>query len=210
MKIYGIPGWACENNYFDFLSDANTFDWHFYSEGKPNPDEYISNISEEFIFICYSMGSLYIPQAINNEYCKGIISLSGFLNFCGDGKLSTVLKSRISEMQAELKSRLIKTVSDFNIRAGSSTIKKELFPEYVNLNRGLNRLKDHETDTYECKLPLLLLRGKKDTILHPKVAIQLEREFPNAEAHCINDAAHDLANSTEAVDHIRYFIDELS
>ena len=47
-------------------------------------------------------------------------------------------------------------------------------------------------------------------ILHPKVAVQLERKFINAEQHCIEGACHDLKNSEEAKTQISNFIKKIS
>ena len=70
MKLYGVPGWACQSDYFNFLQNTHSFDWHFYSDGNSNPEEFIGDIEENFVYICYSMGSLYINEALKNSYCK--------------------------------------------------------------------------------------------------------------------------------------------
>ena len=210
MKVYGIPGWACKSDYFNFIENSMTFDWCFYSNGIPKPKEFLSNINENFIFISYSLGSLFIPDAIKNKYCKGIISLSGFMAFCGEGKLNSVLQKTVTNMQAQLSDNLDDTIANFNLQAGSSPLDSSISPEYTNLNQGLDILKNHNYESFTCKTPILLIRGRKDKILHPKVAVQLEREFNEAEKYCIENAPHDISQLPEVHDYITAFIKRLS
>ena len=210
MKIYGIPGWGCTNQYFNFIDGAITFDWNFYSPNNTDPKKFIQEIKEDFIFICYSTGSLFISDAVKNSHCKGVISLSGFINFCGDGKLRAVLQERIKRMQLDLKNNPLKTVQAFNSQAQSPLPTDESTPAFVNLNSGLNLLKDCDQHELQCSVPTLLIRGRKDTILHPKVAVQLERHLPNAEKYCIDQAPHDLSHSKEVREYITQFISKYS
>ncbi|MDD7984836.1 alpha/beta hydrolase [Lentisphaera marina] len=207
MKLIAIPGWACEQSYFDFIPGVKCFDWNFYSKGSQKPEAFLqSEMTEDFIFIAYSLGSLYIDEASSSPFCKGLIILSGFNSFCGQNNEDQKILDSIQEMNLNLKSKPAKVIAEFQTVAGSPVLEHNSY-NIAHLAQGLDILKSKITQTELSHLPILLIRGRQDRVLHPKVAMQLARRFPNAEQHCLRNEKHDLSQSTEVHALINKFLE---
>ncbi|WDE97235.1 hypothetical protein PQO03_04610 [Lentisphaera profundi] len=206
MKLIAIPGWACDHSYFDFLGQVTCFDWSFYAHAKTSPEDFlIAEANQEFIFIAYSLGSLYIDKALESPLCKGIICLSGFNAFCGNHNADPKLIEKIDQMQLGLKENPHKLIKNFQQLAGSVSHEKEFY-NVTALSKGLDLLKTKILAPTHSDTKVLLLRGRKDRVLHPKVSLQLSKNFPNAEIHVLTEEAHDLSQSVAALELIETFI----
>ena len=207
MKLIAIPGWACDKQYFSFLENVKCFDWGFYYSDNIDPKVFLAGeMNEDFIFLAYSMGSLYLDEVLSSKFCKGAIVLSGFTSFCGKDNKDSKLVDKVSQMALALNANPAKLIESFQTLAGSAFRKNEYYNKEILL-KGLDILKTKRTQVDSFTKPMLLLRGQKDRILHPKVALQLFRRFPNAEQHCLIGEKHDLSQSTKAQETIKKFLE---
>jgi pimeloyl-ACP methyl ester carboxylesterase len=207
MKLIAIPGWACDENYFDFINGVTCFNWGFYSDASSSPEEFLKNeLTEDFIFIAYSLGSLYVDLATESPYCKGLILLSGFCSFCGQNNEDRKILDSLQQMTTDLNANPTKLVQSFQALAGSRPLEKNSF-NTPNLAHGLKILKTKSSTATPPLVPTLLIRGRQDRILHPRVAMQLERSYPSAERHCLHNQKHDLSQSPEVRAIINNFLE---
>ena len=195
MKFFTIPGWACTANYFDELQESTCFDWAFYKEQSSDIDTFIEDLKnqdKDFILLAYSLGCLYALDAAQGiSHCRGLILLSPFASFCGEGRGAKLIGRQIKLMIKGIEQDAAKTIAQFQASAGSVRIETELYNK-TQLKLGLEILINKEFLGPEPKVPTLLLRGQEDKIVPHTQFEALKKLLPSAKAHTFKNAPHDL------------------
>ena len=178
MKWIGLPGWATNKNILSSLIPDNQIelvDYNFYSEKDfPSINQVASLISgEEYGIICYSMGSLLALELSQIKKPKLIISMGGFCHFPGYDQNSKRRRLIIMQMLKGLKRDPAKTISDFNLKAGLTSLPQE-YLNVNNLSKGLELLKDGDmSQALKSELDIISICAKEDEIVPDYISKQL-------------------------------------
>ena len=214
MNLVAFPGWASPSNYFDFLGlNISTYDWGFYSQSSDDYTNFVAeNCLDNFIIIAYSMGGLKaLELAQKNPFCKGIILMSSFLNFCGEGKSALLIKQKIRSMKLQARKDPLSLLQGFHLQADSQF---NIEPQSINSEKlvaGLEILESQNIELSDDSLPpCLILCGAHDKILHPRIINQLKQSLPHADFHKLVKQGHDLSRSTDAKELILNFINKIN
>ena len=144
---------------------------------------------KKYIFIAYSMGSLYaLNPHFLEKYCQKIIIFSGFLSFINN---DTQRKKNIQKMISGYHHNPIKTLKVFYKNAQLDyPINKKFFPKNLEQLTILeNKAIEHLT---EQKIPLLNIFAKDDIIVPYKQSQKIKHFFPNSQEIIFPTGGHGI------------------
>ena len=212
MKFFAIPGWACTANYFDSLQESDCFDWAFYKNSPSDINTFLEELkrqNQDFVLLAYSLGCLYaLENAKSLSHCRGLILLSPFASFCGEGRQAKLIERQIKLMIKGIEQDPAKTISQFQTKAGSANIETNFYNQ-TQLKFGLESLIHKEFSGPEEPIPTLLLRGKDDKIVPEDQFVTLKNLLPAAQVHTFENGPHDLRQEPELNAIIADFLESL-
>ena len=212
MKFFAIPGWACTANYFDSIQKNTCFDWSFYNESMSDIDSFLDILQkekEDLILLAYSLGCLYaLENADSLKNCRGLILISPFASFCGEGRQAKLVERQIKLMIKGIEQDPAKTIAQFHLNAGSINIETKSFNQ-TQLKLGLENLINKKFTGSNTPIPTLLLRGSDDKIVAKEQFNRLKDLLPSAQVHTFQNAPHDLRQEPKLNKIIANFVESL-
>jgi pimeloyl-[acyl-carrier protein] methyl ester esterase len=202
-----VPGWAVMPELYSFNSDQDStiYDFHFFKGDDPGnllrfEDRMKILFNAPGILYAHSLGALLSLAAVSKlSNAKAMVIYSGFAKLAASGEDN--IHGQAPESIAAMKKHLLdnprRLLINFHRNMFHPQKSVPILPDTFNvaaLMAGLDILsgRDVRPMLLDIQIPVLILHGREDRIVSPKIAEELAGRLKNSRLHIIGNAGHAL------------------